>query len=85
MASQTATEQGNAKLPIFYFKTTWSQFQKKVGPLLSEAKLSYVYSILKPHGQTFRRQVRLPMSEATPSYIYSILKSHSQKILLIQF
>ena len=28
MASQTATEQDEAKLRIFDFKTTWSEFQK---------------------------------------------------------
>ena len=28
MASQTATEQGEAKLHILDFKTTWSEFQK---------------------------------------------------------
>ena len=40
----------------------------------TEAKPRYVYSILKPHGQSFRRQVRLLLSEATPSYVKSILK-----------
>ena len=29
-------------------------FRRPVRPLLSEAKPSYVYSILKPHGQSFR-------------------------------
>ena len=43
-----------------------------------EAKPSYVYSILKPHGQSFNSQVRLLLSEAKPSYIYSILKPHGQ-------
>ena len=28
MASQTATERGEAELRIFNFKTTWSEFQK---------------------------------------------------------
>ena len=28
MASQVATERGEAKLHIFDFKTTWSEFQK---------------------------------------------------------
>ena len=49
-----------------------------VRPLLSEVKLSYVYSILKPHGQSFRRPVRPLLSEAKPSYVYSILKPHGQ-------
>ena len=44
----------------------------------AEAKPRYVYSILKPHGQSFRRQVRLLLSDATLSYVYSILKPHSQ-------
>ena len=33
----------------------------------AEAKPRYVYSILKPHGQSFRGQVRLLLSEAKPS------------------
>ena len=42
----------------------------------AEAKLRYVYSILKPHGQSFRRQVKLLLSEAKPTYVYSIIKPH---------
>ena len=53
-ASQTAAEQGEAKLRILNFKTIWSEFQKPVRPLLSEAKPSYVHSILKSYGQSFR-------------------------------
>ena len=49
-ASQTATKRGNAELRILDFKTTWSR--SPVRPILSEAKPSYVYSILKPHGQS---------------------------------
>ena len=48
------------------------------GTAAAEAKLRYVYSILKPHGQSLRRQVRLLLSEARPSCIYSILKPHGQ-------
>ena len=44
----------------------------------AEAKPRYIYSILKPHGQSFRRQVRLLLSDATLSFVYSILKPHSQ-------
>ena len=32
--------------------------------LTAEAKPRYVYSILKPHGQSFRRQVRLLLSQS---------------------
>ena len=39
--------------------------------LLSKAKPSYVYSILKPSGQSSRSSVRLLLSEANPSYVYS--------------
>ena len=53
-ASQTAAERGEAELRILNSKTAWSEFQKPVRPLLSEAKLSYIYSISKPHGQRFR-------------------------------
>ena len=76
--SQTAAERGEAELRILDFKTTWSEFQKQVWPLLGEAKPSCVYSILKPHGQSFRRPVRPLLSEAKPSYVYSILKPHGQ-------
>ena len=46
------------------------------GTAAAKATLKYVYSILKPHGQRFRRQVRLLLSKAKPSYVYSILKPH---------
>ena len=49
-----------------------------VRPLLSEAKESYVYSILEPHGQSSKREVQPLLSEAKPSCIYSILKPHGQ-------
>ena len=44
----------------------------------AKAKPRYVYSILKQHGQSFRRQVRLLLSEVISSCIYSIFKPHSQ-------
>ena len=57
--SQSAARQSKAELRILDFKTTWSEFHKPIRLLLSEAKLSYVYSILKPHGQSSRCQGRL--------------------------
>ena len=45
---------------------------------VAEAKPRYIYSILKPHGQSSRCSVRLLLSEAKPSYIYLILKPHGQ-------
>ena len=41
MASQVATEQGEAELRIFNFKTTWSEFQKpsQTATERAEAKL----------------------------------------------
>ena len=48
------------------------------GTATAEAKPRYVYSILKPHGQSFRRQVRLLLNEAKLSYVYSILRLHCQ-------
>ena len=62
-----------AKVRILDFKTTWLEFQRQIRLLLSKAKLSYVYSILKPHGQSSRSPVRLLLSEAKPSYIYLIV------------
>ena len=50
--SQTAAKRGKAELRIFDFKTTWSEFHKPIRLLLSKAKPSYIYSILKPHGQS---------------------------------
>ena len=47
-------------------------------PLLHEAKPSYIFSILKPHGQSSRSPVRLPPPEAKLSYVYLILKPHGQ-------
>ena len=46
--------------------------------LLIKAKLSNVYSILKPHGERSRYPIRLLLSEAKLSYVYLILKPHSQ-------
>jgi len=48
------------------------------GTTATGAKPRYIYSILKPHGQSFRRQVRLQLSKAKPNYVYSISKPHSQ-------
>ena len=44
----------------------------------AEAKPRCVYSILKPHGQSFRRQVRLLLSKAKLSDEYLISKPHGQ-------
>ena len=44
----------------------------------AKAKSRYLYSILKLHGQSFRRQVRLLLSEAKLNYVHSILKLHCQ-------
>ena len=70
---------GEAEVRILNFKTTWSEFQMPSQTAPAEAKPRYVYSILKPHGQSFRRQVRLLLSEAKPSYIYLILKPHGPR------
>ena len=69
---------GEAEVRILNFKTTWSEFHKPIILLLSEAKLSYVYSILKPHGQSSRCQVRLAPVKAKLRCVYSILKPHCQ-------
>ena len=44
----------------------------------AEAQPRCVYSISKPHGQSFRRQVRLLLSKAKLSYIYLILEANGQ-------
>ena len=51
--SWTAAERGKAKLCMFNFKTTRSEFQKPSQTAPAEAKSRCVYSILKPHGQRF--------------------------------
>ena len=66
--SQTAATRGKAELHILDFKTTCP-----VRLLLSEATLSYVYLILKPHGQSSRSPVILLLSKEKLSYAYSIL------------
>ena len=66
---------GEAEVGILDFKTTWSEFQMPSQTAPAEAKPRYVYSILKPHGQSFRRQVRPLLSKAKPSYVYTILKN----------
>ena len=42
----------------------------------TEAKPRYVYSILKPHGQSSKSPIRSLSHEAKPSYVYTILKKH---------
>ena len=51
--SQTAAKRGKAELRILDFKTTWSEFQMPSQTAPAEAKPRCVYSILKPHGQSF--------------------------------
>ena len=58
-SSQTAAERGEAELRILELKTTWSEFQMPSQTAPAEVKPKYVYSILKPHGQSSRCQVRL--------------------------
>ena len=65
--SKTAAERGEAELRILDFKTTWSEFQMPRQTAPAEAKTRYVYSILKPRGQSFRRQVRPLSCDAKPS------------------
>ena len=42
----------------------------------AKAKPRYVYSILKPHGQSSKSPVRQLTHEAKPSCIHTILKKH---------
>ena len=44
---------GEAEVRILDFKTTWSGFQMPSQTAPAEAKPRCVYSILKPHGQSF--------------------------------
>merc|ERR1711973_220240 len=44
---------GKAEVRVLDFKTTWSEFQMPSQTALAEAKPRCVYSILKPHGQSF--------------------------------
>ena len=44
---------------LLNFKTTWSEFHMPSQTAPAEAKPRYVYSILKPHGQSSSCQVRL--------------------------
>ena len=55
------------------------------GTPVAKAKQRYVYSILTPHGQSFRRQVRLLLSEEKQSYVYTIFKNyHLPRVVLKQ-
>ena len=44
---------GEAEVRIINFKTTWSEFQMPSQTAPAKAKPRCVYSILKPHGQSF--------------------------------
>ena len=52
-AKSDCSYRGEAKVRIFNFKTTWSEFQRPSQTAPAEAKPRCVYSILKPHGQSF--------------------------------
>ena len=41
----------------------------------AKAKPRYVYSILKPYGQSSKSPIRLLPREVKPSYVYTILKN----------
>ena len=68
--------QGKAKVRILNFRTTCSEFQRKFRLLLSKAKPSYVYSILKTHGQSSRSPARPKLYETKPSYVYTFKSKH---------
>ena len=66
---------GHPQTPVGPLPPRWKQgastrFKKASQTVTS----SYVYSILKPHGQSSRSPVRLLPCEAKPSYVYTILK-----------
>ena len=65
-------------LYVLDFKTMESEFQKAIHTATEQGEASYVYSILKPHSQSYRSPVRPPLSEAKPSFEHSILKPHGQ-------
>ena len=48
-AKSDCSRRGAAEVPIINYKTTWSEFQIPSPSSPAEAKLRYVYSILKPH------------------------------------
>ena len=73
-------------MPVYYkmslIKVVWYLLRVKYmhpgspsdpsGTAAAEAKPRYVYSILKPHGQSFRRQVRLLLSKAKPQAVVCV-------------
>ena len=61
--------QGEAEVRILNFKTTWSEFQMQSQTAPAEAKPRCVYSILKPHGQSF-----ITSPESVPS---SCVRQHT--------
>ena len=72
MPSQTAAEQGVAKLCILDFKTTWSEFQKTSQTATQQGKAKLRLLNLKPHGQNSKSAVRLLSCKAKLSYIHSL-------------
>ena len=68
-----------------HFGSPWDPSQTAA----AEVKPRCVYSILKPHGQSFRRQIRLLPSKATPrefqtkTWVYSPPQSRSQAVVCV--
>ena len=66
---------GEAEVHILDFKTTWSEFQMPSQTAPAEAKPRCVYSILKPHGQSFITSSELVQPRKYPlrGYILGVL------------
>ena len=63
---------GEAEVHIINFKTTWSEFQMPSRTAPTEAKPRCIYSILKPHGQSFITSPELVQS--------SCVRQHTQDV-----
>ena len=64
---------GEAEVRILNFKTKWSEFQMPSQTAPAEAKPRCIYSILKPHGQSFKAlSDRCHMRWSQATYIQSL-------------
>ena len=73
--------QGEAKVRLLNFKTTWSEFQEtsQTAPERGEAELRILY--FKTTWSEFQMLSQTASAEAKPRCVYSILKPHGQSLI----
>ena len=81
MVSHAVTQQGEAELRIFDFKTTWSKSQKVSQTATEQGKAEQCIFDFKTTWSEFQMPSQTVPAEAKPRCVYSILKQHGQSFI----